>query len=112
MNDKFKIVNNVKDFIKNIDKIIINYPRSEFNLKNRIENTSYDLLELIYLGNSCEDKDYIQRQIVSKISMLDFYIEISYDKKCISLKKLNLLSSKLDIIRKMIYGWIKSESKL
>ena len=44
--------------------------------------------------------------------MLDFYFEKSYNKKCISLKKLNMLSSKLDNIRKMIYGWIKNESKL
>ena len=44
--------------------------------------------------------------------MLDFYLEKSYNKKCISLKRLNQLSSKLEKIKKMIYGWINYESKL
>ena len=112
MNDRFKIVTNIKDFTYHIDSILINYPKCEFNLKNRLENTCYDLLELTYLANSFKEKQDLQKEILSKVSMLDFYLEKSYNKKCISLKKLNLLSSKLDVIKKMIYGWINYESKL
>ena len=56
MNDRFKIVTNIKDFTYHIDSILINYPKREFNLKNRLENTCYDLLELTYLSNSFNDK--------------------------------------------------------
>ena len=108
MNDKFKVVINIKDFINYIDTILINYPRSEYILKNRLENTSYDLLELVYLGNLMEDRIDIQKKIICKISMLDYYLEVSYKNKCISLRKLNNASKKLDVIRKMVYGWIKS----
>ena len=111
MNDRFKIVTNIKDFTYHIDSILINYPKCEFNLKNRLENTCYDLLELTYLANSFNVKLNLQKEILSKVSMLDFYLEKSYNKKCFSLKKLNLLSSKLDVIKKMIYGWINIESK-
>ena len=40
--------------------------------------------------------------------MLDFYLEISYNDEIISLKKLNQGTRLLDIIKKLIYGWINS----
>lgn len=107
-NDRFKIVNNIKLFIKYIDKIIINYPRSSFNLKNRLESTSYELLELVFLTNIVEDRKFYQRKIISKISMLDFYLELSYDKRYISLKVFNKGINMLNTMRKMIFGWIKN----
>ena len=39
--------------------------------------------------------------------MLDYYLEMSYHKKYISLKKLTYGSRNLEVIRKLIYGWIK-----
>jgi len=40
--------------------------------------------------------------------MLDFYLEISYGNKYISLKKMNQGSRILDNIKKLTYGWIKN----
>ena len=40
--------------------------------------------------------------------MLDFYLELSYDKKYISLKALNNGVRQLDTISKMILGWAKN----
>ena len=42
--DRFNVINNVKDFINYMDTLLVNYPRTSFNLKNRIEVTSYDYI--------------------------------------------------------------------
>ena len=42
--DRFNVINNVKEFINYIDTLLVNYPRTSFNLKNRIEVTSYDYI--------------------------------------------------------------------
>lgn len=106
--DKFVVIINIKDFINFVDSIIINYPKKEHILKDRLQETSYYLLELAYLGNVVDEKSEIQKKMISKINMLDFYLEVSYNKKCISQKKLNAACRKLEIITKMVYGWIKS----
>lgn len=110
-NDRFKVINNIKLFIKYVDNIIVNYPRCSFNLKNRLENTCYDVLELLFLANIIKDGQLYQRQIISKINMLDFYLELSYDKKYISLKALNKGIRQLDTISKMILGWAKNNNE-
>ena len=110
--DRFNVINNVKDFINYMDTLLVNYPRTSFNLKNRIEVTSYDLLELLFLTNIIDNRINNQKIIISKISMLDYYLEISYNKKYISFKKMNIGITKLDIIKKMILGWIKSGSSI
>lgn len=107
-NDKFKVINETKKFILYTKEILVNYPRKYYILKDRIEKTSYEILELIYLTNMVDDRLYNQKIILSKISMLDFYLEISYNDKIISLKKLNQGTRLLDIIKKLIYGWINS----
>jgi len=109
-NDKFNVINKTKKFIEFIDSVVINYPRREYVLKDKMITTSYDLLEFIYLGNVSEDKIDIQKKILSKISMLDFYLEQSYNKECISLKKMQNGSRQLNEIRKMVYGWIKENA--
>lgn len=106
--DKFMVVNETKKFIVYVNEILINYPRKCYVLKDKIESTSYDVLELIYLTNMIEDRLYNQKIIISKISMLDFYLEISYKKEIISLKKLNQGCRLLDVIRKLMYGWVNS----
>ncbi len=113
-NDRFKLVTKCKDFIVFVNEIIINYPRREFILKDRIVNTSYDLLELIFLANLLENNRLDkQKTMLTKISMLDFYLEESYHKKCISEKKLNKGCRQLEEMQKMIYGWVNSdESRL
>lgn len=92
--------------------VVIYYPRIEYILKDRLINTSYDLLELIYLANVMEDRLVFQKRILSKLSMLDTYLEFSYNHKCISLKKMQRGARYLSVIRKMVYGWLKSASKV
>ena len=107
-NDKFKVINETKKFIIYVNDILINYPRKYYVLKDKIERTSYEILELIYLANMTNDRLLLQQTILSKISMLDFYLEISYNDKIISLKKLNQGTRLLELIKKLMYGWVNS----
>ena len=111
MND-FKIVKNIKLFIYSIDNIVINIPNKDKVIKEKLYNTSYDILYLIYRCNyKSENKNEYYKDILSNISMLDFYLERCLKNKYINNKVCEKLSNNLLIIMKMIYGWIKSESK-
>ena len=110
--DKFKIVKYLKEFILYLDDYIINFPKKEFELKNRFVNDSYELLELLYLANYLDinDRKDIQRKIISKVNIIDFYLELSYKKHIISERQLNKLSSRLLTINKLITSWVKYAS--
>ena len=111
MNDRFLVVRHVKDFIYLIDEMVINFPRKDFVIKNRIMNDSMDILELIYLANSSDINKELRYKILGKLSMLDFYLEKSYKNNIISEKVLRKYSNRIANITKLIYGWIRSESK-
>ena len=110
MNDRFLVVRHVKEFIYSIDEMVINFPRKDFVIKNRIINDSLDILELIYLANIDND-NMLKNKILSKLSMLDFYLERSYKNNIISEKVLKKYSNKIANITRLIYGWLRSESK-
>ena len=112
MNNEFRIVKNMKQFILSLDSFLINYPKNEKVLKDKIKSTSYEILELILLANLKHEKLEEQQLIISKISMLDFYFEESYKKKYISEKTCIHKVHELSVITKMIYGWIKNGSKV
>ena len=101
MNDKFIVIKKMKRFIISLNDILVNYPRKELVLKTRIINTSYDTLELINLCNLKKNDSYIE-EILSKIFMLDFYLEISYYYKYISESICNKKALELESIRKLI----------
>lgn len=103
----------MKQFIMSLDDIIVNYPRKENVIKDRLFNDSLDILYLIYKANYSKDRRNIQIEILSKISMLDFYLERSLKNKYISEKQCLKKSNQLLTITKMVHGWIKNDkSKL
>ena len=108
MNNEFRIIKNMKQFILSLDILLINYPKSEKILKDKIKSTSYEILELILLANLKQEKLIEQQLIISKLNMLDFYFEESYKKKYISEKTCLYKVQELSNITKMIYGWLKS----
>ena len=81
-------------------------------MQDIIYKDSIKILELIYEANNYdkeEKKKEIQKQIIAKISILDFYLERAYKKKYINEKQCLKKSNELDIITKLVHGWIKSE---
>ena len=109
MKDNFKIVINIKKLITYLDKVIINFPNKEKVLKDKISCTLYEILELTYLANEIDERKSIQKEIVVKIKMIDFYFKISCDKKYLSYKKYQKISMHFLNILKGLYGWIRYE---
>ena len=108
MNNNFLIIKNMKLFINNLDDIII--PNRDRPLRDRLYNTSYDILYYLNMANNSNKREYINI-ILANISMIDFYLERCLKNKYISVKNCEKKSNELIRITKMIYGWIKSESK-
>ena len=109
MNTEFRILSCMKKFILSLDDILINFPKKQKFLKDKIKISSYEVLELINLANLREDKLEYQYQILSKISMIDFYFEESLKKSYISERQCKNKSDELLKISKMVYGWIRNE---
>lgn len=106
------IINNIKLFIYSLDGIVVNIPNKDKILKDRLYNDSYMILYLVYRCNyNSNNKREYYKDILSNISMLDFYLERCLNNKYINSRTCEKLSNELLRITKMIYGWVKSESR-
>ena len=112
--EKFKLINFIRELVVYIDNNLDNFPKKDIELKNRIRNTSYDLLEISYMANTTQDNVYKEKlieQIITKIKMIDFLLNICYDKQIINSKKYVKFGSKLDDIIKYATGWKNALNK-
>lgn len=110
--EKFKVINFIRELVIYIDKYLDNFPKKDIEIKNRIRNLSYDLLELAYKANITKGNknDYIN-DIIAKIKVLDFLLNLCYDKEIINIKRYTKFGKKLDDILKYSIGWQKSISE-
>lgn len=110
--EKFRVINFIRELVIYIDKYLDNFPKKDIEIKNRIRNLSYDLLELAYKANITKENknDYIN-DIIAKIKVLDFLLNLCYDKEIINIKRYTKFGEKLDDILKYSIGWQKSISK-
>ncbi len=109
--EKFKVINYIRNLLVVIDNELDNFPKKDIEIKNRIRNNSYDLLEIVYYANNIQDK--LQKknmldQAIAKIKILDFLINLCYDKKIINTKKYIKFGNKMDEIIKYLIGWKNS----
>ena len=113
MDKEFYIVVSIKKFINSLDEMIPNIPKKEKYVKSHIESDAFSLLENVYLANykDNEDRKNYQKIILTKLSMLDYYFEYLYRKKCISHKMCENKCDYLLEIKKMVYKWIKTNEK-
>ena len=94
-------------------KELENFPKKELEIKNRIRTSTYDLLEIAYEANSSknvEHKEELLNKIMAKVKIIDFLINLSYDKKLITNKKYLKIAARLDDIAKYTNGWMKNIS--
>ena len=109
--EKFKIINFIRELSINIDNNLDNFPKKDIELKNRIRNASYDLIELAYTANITsneENKKRLLEKIVAKIKVIDFLLNLCYDKEIINSKRYVKFGQKLDDIIKYATGWKKT----
>lgn len=112
--EKFKAINLIRELIVRIDTNLENFPKNDIEIKNRIRNSTYDLLEIAYTANTVSNVDKKRDLIeiaIAKIKVIDFLINLSFDKKIITEKKYLKLGEAMDEIIKYLVGWKKSINK-
>lgn len=108
--EKFKVIQFIRELIIRIDKELKNYPKKDIEIKQRIRSNTYDLLELSYEANTTGNDDRrieILEKCIAKIKVIDFLLNLSYDNELITNKKYLKLADKMNDIVKYISGWLK-----
>ena len=108
MQDRLIIATKAKKSIEYVEKVVINFPRTEVVLKNKLISAYYDLLELIYKANIYKDINCM-KDVIVKIRMIEYYLKVSLDKKIISFRKYEIIGNNLLEINKMVNSWIVYE---
>lgn len=109
--EKFKIIQFIRELILSIEKELANFPKKEIEIKNRIRNNAYDLLEISYEANATSNiksKTELLEKAIAKIKVIDFLLNLSNDKELITNKKYLKLGLKMDDIIKYTSGWLKN----
>ena len=109
--EKFKVINFIRNLVLNLDNLLDNFPKKDIELKNRIRQNSYDLLELTYEANISTNVGYkkqLLEKTVAKVKIIDFLVNICYDKQIINSKKYVKFGNSIEDITKYLTGWIKS----
>ena len=109
MEDKLILLKEYKLFINRYEKLVINLNNSYKDIKTRIINTTYNILEDIYYTNLLEinkRKNY-QRKIIVNIKMLDYYFYKLYKDNIILEINYNKINNNLLTILKLVLGWMK-----
>lgn len=115
MKDKFNIVIRLKKFCISIDDIVVNFPKREFVVKDKILRDSLSVLEEVYYLNALKDFDVdveSRCRLISKLNMIDFYIEYLYSRNIINEKVMRKFTNELGEITKMVYGWLRNGNKV
>lgn len=109
--EKFKIIQFIRELIVTVDNELENFPKKDLEIKNRIRNNTYDLLEIAYEANVITDNNQKKRllyKIITKVKTIDFLLDLSCDKKLISEKKYYKFGLRLDDVVKYTSGWLKT----
>ena len=109
--DKFKVINFIRELIVNIDKNLDNFPKTDIEIKKRVRNLSYDLLECVYIANAIENKQEKIKLIgkaIAKVKVIDFLINLSYDKQIINNKRYLKFGESMEEIVRYLVGWKNS----
>ena len=109
--EKFKVIQFIREMVTIVDKQMENFPKKEIELKNRIRKNTYDILEIAHEANiieNIEKKKELVAKIIAKVKIIDFLLNLSWEKSLITQKKYLKISMKLDDIAKYSNGWINS----
>ena len=75
---------NLEKTINYINKELLNYPKYDMVLRNQIELTMYQMVECIHsyrISNIIKIKSKNLNDFIIKLSMIDYYMRISYVRK-------------------------------
>ena len=70
--EKFKIIQYIRELIISIDENLDNFPKKDIEIKNRIRNASYDILEVAYMANTAKEKKIdLLYKLIAKLKVVD-----------------------------------------
>ena len=111
MEEKFKLLNYTYEFINKMYTNVQNFPKKHELIKNKLVQTSFELLEKISSGNYSHNKKYKRQmadEAVSKVKTINFLLYMIENDKMISNKMTHRLKLQLDEISKCLIGWRKA----
>ncbi|MDO4392589.1 MAG: four helix bundle protein [Clostridium sp.] len=108
--EKFKVINYIRELIVYMDAHLNNFPKKDIEIKSKLKEQSYELLELAYKANltSQEKRESLIEDIIAKVKLIDFLLNLCYDKEIINSKRYVKFGQKLDDIIKYATGWKKT----
>lgn len=109
--DKLLIISRLKKTYEYVLKSLDNYPHKYIELKNKIDKTLLEMIELCYIANNGCDAEKNKLLVLSKLSMVDYYLKLSFKKKIISKKKYESIAKHLLEIKLMLKSWIEIDEK-
>lgn len=112
-NNNFQIIGRLKNFCFKVRKIVINFPKKELIIKDRIIGDTMDILEEVYYINTIRRNNVTNNdkaRLISKLNMLDFYIYYIYKNNVINEKSFKELSDEITSITKILYKWVYNDN--
>ena len=107
--EKFKTIDFIRQSIIYLDKMLENFPKKDLEISRKIKEESYEMLKLAYIANTTSDVEYKRKnieEIIARIKLIDFLVNLSYDKKIINQAKYIKVGQRLDDIAKYATGWL------
>ena len=107
--EKFKVVDYIREFIKSLSFNLENFPKKEYELKERIKKNSYDILEIAYEANTTEAielKINLINKMLAKLKLIDFLLDMAVEFNLLPNKKYLKMANSLADIEKYSRGWL------
>ena len=109
---ELKIINDFYILLKWYGNLLSKFPRNHrYALGLRIENTLYDILELLIGQKAQPGSTQILNQASVKIDVLRFLVRLTFELKLISTTQHHAFIEQIDNIGKQLGGWLKSLRK-
>lgn len=106
------IVAKMYDFLLYLIPQVSKFPRSQrYSLGERLENLSFDILELLLDALYSRDKTPLLHRTNIKLDKARHYIRLSKDLKLINLQRYEVLSKMINEIGIQLGGWIKHQKQ-
>ena len=81
--EKFRVIQFSRELINAIENHLDNFPKKDIELKNRIKNISYDILENLYIANTVDKTDKkisILYHTIAKLKLLDCLLNLCFSR--------------------------------
>ena len=108
--DKLKLITLTKDINNIVYKSLLNCPKEHIELKRIIINEMCIYIRQIYIANDISNvnkKKDLKEEILYKTKYMSSLVNMLYDYKLINNKIYLELGSKLELLLRLLKGWIK-----